>query len=57
MKYDNGYQDILKMIDREERILEALNIVRQSMENEDDDYTLCCKLRRLVSIYEESQDY
>lgn len=55
MKNEKVYEDILKMIDREERILNALNAVKQSIENDYDDCVVSYNLRRLISVYEESQ--
>ncbi len=55
MKNEKIYTDILKMIDREERILSALNVVKRSIENGYDDCIVSDNLRRLISVYEESQ--
>lgn len=56
MKNEKVYIEILKMIDREKRLLGALNAVRQSIENEDDGCIIKYNIYRVMHILEESQE-
>ena len=57
MKNEKIYLEILKMIDREEKILRHLNVVRELIENDGDSSTIKYNLYKLMSIYEESQNW
>lgn len=51
------YSQIIKMIKREERILRCLNKVKQSLKDEDDPSVVERHIRKLISIYSESQNW
>ena len=57
MKNEKIYIEILKMIDREEKILRSLNVVKELIENDSDSSTIKYNLYKLMDIYEESQNW
>lgn len=57
MKNENIYIEILKMIDREERILRSLNMVKELIENDGDGSAIKYNIYKLMDIYEESQNW
>ena len=57
MKNEKIYLEILKMIDREERILRSLNVVKELIENDGDGSAIKYNIYKLMDIYEESQNW
>jgi PII-like signaling protein len=57
MKNEKIYIEILKMIDREEKILRSLNVVKELIENDGDGSAVKYNLYKLMDIYEESQNW
>lgn len=57
MKNEKIYIEILKMIDREEKILRSLNVVKELIENDSDSSAIKYNLYKLMDIYEESQNW